>query len=199
MVNSRSTRRDFLIQSSLAAVGGAAIPFAIDNQKAVGNVVANEGSRADCIVTENHFTDRARKVMKLANKGAVRLNQVHIGTEHILLGLAKEGSGVAANILNDLGVDHRTIWLEIEKIVASGPDKVPKEKLPLTPKARNVINYSMQEAQKMSHNYVGTEHLLLGLLREQEGVAAQILMNLGQKLEDVRQEVLNLLGHGMDT
>src|SRR5690606_14839487 len=90
------------------------------------------------------------------------------------------------------------IRLEVEKLVQSGPDMVTMGKLPQTPRAKKVIEYSMEEARNLNHNYVGTEHILLGLLREQEGVAAQVLMNLGLKLEDVREEVLNLLGHGME-
>ncbi len=144
------------------------------------------------------FTDRARKVMQLANQEAQRFNHEYIGTEHILLGLVKEGSGVAANVLKNLDVDLRKIRLEVEKIVQSGPDMVTMGKLPQTPRAKKVIEYAMEEARNLNHNYVGTEHLLLGLIREQEGVAAQVLMNLGLKLEDVREEVLNLLGHGMD-
>ncbi|WP_237227085.1 ATP-dependent Clp protease ATP-binding subunit [Rubinisphaera sp. JC750] len=144
------------------------------------------------------FTDRARKVMQLANQEAQRFNHEYIGTEHILLGLVKEGSGVAANVLKNLEVDLRKIRLEVEKIVQTGPDMVTMGKLPQTPRAKKVIEYAMEEARNLNHNYVGTEHLLLGLLREQEGVAAQVLMNLGMKLEDVREEVLNLLGHGLE-
>ncbi len=144
------------------------------------------------------FTDRARKVMQLANQEAQRFNHEYIGTEHILLGLVKEGSGVAANVLKNLDVDLRKIRLEVEKIVQSGPDMVTMGKLPQTPRAKKVIEYAMEEARNLNHNYVGTEHLLLGLIREQEGVAAQVLMNLGLKLEDVREEVLNLLGHGTE-
>src|SRR6186997_736883 len=146
------------------------------------------------------FTDRARKVMQLANQEAQRFNHEYIGTEHILLGLVKDGSGVAANVLKNLDVDLRKIRLEVEKIVQTGPggDQVVLGKLPHTPRAKKVIEYSVEEARNLNHNYVGTEHLLLGLLREQEGVAAQVLMNLNLKLEEVREEVLNLLGHGMD-
>jgi ATP-dependent Clp protease ATP-binding subunit ClpC len=145
------------------------------------------------------FTDRARKVMQLANQEAQRFNHEYIGTEHILLGLVKEGSGVAANVLKNLDVDLRKIRLEVEKLVQSGPEMVTMGKLPQTPRAKKVIEYSMEEARNLNHNYVGTEHILLGLLREQEGVAAQVLMNLGLKLEDVREEVLNLLGHGLES
>jgi ATP-dependent Clp protease ATP-binding subunit ClpA len=135
------------------------------------------------------FTDRARKVMQLANQQAQRFNHEYIGTEHILLGLIKEGSGVAANVLKNLDVDLRKIRLEVEKLVQSGPDMVTMGKLPQTPRAKKVIEYSMEEARNPNHNYVGTEHILLGLLREQEGVAAISLMNLGLTLEAVREEV----------
>ncbi len=144
------------------------------------------------------FTDRARKVMALANQEAQRFNHEYIGTEHILLGLVKEGSGVGANVLKNLDVDLRKVRLEVEKLVKSGPDMVTMGKLPQTPRAKKVIEYAIEEARNLNHNYVGTEHLLLGLLREHEGVAAQVLMNLGLKLEDVREEVLNLLGAGVD-
>jgi ATP-dependent Clp protease ATP-binding subunit ClpC len=144
------------------------------------------------------FTDRARRVMQLANQEAQRFNHEYVGTEHVLLGLIKEGSGVAANVLKNLDVDLRKIRLEVEKLVQTGPDTVTMGKLPQTPRAKKVIEYAIEEARNLNHNYVGTEHLLLGLLREQEGMAAQVLMNLGLKLEDVREEVLNLLGHGME-
>jgi len=142
------------------------------------------------------FTDRARKVMALANQEAQRFNHEYIGTEHILLGLVKEGSGVGATVLKNLYVDIKKLRLEVEKLVKSGPDMVTIGKLPQTPEAKKVIEYAIEEARLLNHNYVGTEHILLGLLRESEGIAAQALMNLGLKLEDVRQEVLNLLGAG---
>ena len=144
------------------------------------------------------FTDRARKVMALANQEAQRFNHEYIGTEHCLLGLVKEGSGVGANVLKNLDVDLRKVRLEVEKLVKSGPDMVTMGKLPQTPRAKKVIEYAIEEARNLNHNYVGTEHLLLGLLREHEGVAAQVLMNLNLKLEEVREEVLNLLGAGVD-
>ncbi|MBT4585072.1 MAG: ATP-dependent Clp protease ATP-binding subunit [Phycisphaerae bacterium] len=145
------------------------------------------------------LTDRARKVMALANQEAQRFNHEYIGTEHILLGLVKEGSGVGANVLKHLEIDLRKVRLEVEKLVKSGPDMVTMGKLPQTPRAKKVIEYAIEEARSLNHNYVGTEHLLLGLLREQDGVAAQVLMNLGLKLDDVREEVLNLLGAGVES
>jgi ATP-dependent Clp protease ATP-binding subunit ClpC len=143
------------------------------------------------------FTERARKVMQLANEEAQRFNHEYIGTEHILLGLVKEGGGVAANVLKNLHIDLRKIRQEIEKIVQSGPEMVKMGKLPQTPRAKKVIEYSIEEARNLDHNYVGTEHVLLGLLRETEGLAAQVLMNLGLGLDSVRDEVLTLLGAGL--
>ena len=143
------------------------------------------------------FTDRARKVMQLANQEAQRFHHEYIGTEHMLLGIIQEGAGVAANVLKNLDIDLRKVRREVEKIIMVGPgtDTITMGKLPHTPRAKKVIEYSIEEARNLNHNYVGTEHLLLGLLREEEGIAAQVLMNLGLKLEDVREEVLNLLGH----
>jgi ATP-dependent Clp protease ATP-binding subunit ClpA len=140
------------------------------------------------------FTDRARKVMQLANQEAQRFNHEYIGTEHILLGLVKEGSGVAANVLKNLDIDLKKLRCEVEKIIAPGSLECYLGKLPQTPKAKKVIEYAIEEARNLEHNYVGTEHLLLGLLREGEGVAAQVLKNLRLKLEDVRNDVIQILG-----
>ena len=142
----------------------------------------------------NRFTDRARKVMALANQEAKRFNHEHIGTEHILLGLIKEVSGVGATVLKHFEVDIKKLRLEVEKLHKSGPDMVTVGKLPQTPRAKKVIEYAIEEARSRNHNYVGTEHILLGLLRESKGIAAQVLISLDLKLEDVRQEVLNLIG-----
>lgn len=137
--------------------------------------------------------------MALANQEAQRFNHEYIGTEHILLGLVKEGSGVGATVLKNLDVDVKKVRLEVEKLIPTGPDMVTMGKLPHTPRAKKVIEYAIEEARSLNHNYVGTEHLLLGLLRETEGIAAQVLMNVGLRLDDVRQEVLNLLGAGVDS
>jgi len=145
------------------------------------------------------FTDRARKVIALANQEAQRFNHEWVGTEHVLLGLVKEGTGVGANVLKNLDVDLHKVRMEVERIVKSGPEMAPMGRLPQTPRAKKVLEYAIEEAKALNHNYVGTEHLLLGLLREREGVAAQVLMNMGLKLEEVREEVLNLLGAGMET
>jgi hypothetical protein len=141
------------------------------------------------------FTDRARKVMQLANQEAQRFNHEYIGTEHILLGLIKEGAGVAANVLKNFDLDLRKIRLEVERIIQPGPEMVTLGTLPQTPRAKSVIAYAIEEARNLNHKYVGTEHLLLGLIREEYGVASQVLMNLGLKLADVRKEVLQILGH----
>jgi ATP-dependent Clp protease ATP-binding subunit ClpC len=145
------------------------------------------------------FTDRARKVMVLANQEALRFRHEYIGTEHILLGLICEGSGVAANALKNLDIDLRKVRLEVEKIVLPGPDVVAQKQLSQTPRAKRVLDFAAEESRKLNHEYIGTEHLLLGLLREEEVVAAQVLMNLGLRLSSVRDEVLNLLGHNLPT
>src|SRR5688572_11414935 len=141
------------------------------------------------------FTDRSRKVMQLANQEAQRFNHEYIGTEHLLLGLIAEGGGVAANILKNLDVDLRKVRREVERIIQIGPGgSIVADRRPHTPRTKKVIELAVAEAQHLNHNYIGTEHLLLGLIGEQEGVAAQVLMHLGLKLDVVRQEVLNLLG-----
>jgi len=145
------------------------------------------------------FTDRARKVLQLANQEAQRLNHEYIGTEHILLGLVKEGSGVAANVLKNMDVDLAKIRREVEKLVNQGTDMIAMGKLPQTPRAKKAIEYAVEEARNFSHTYVGTEHLLLGLLREEEGVAAQVLLNLGLSLDRVRDQILELMGNGKDS
>jgi len=145
----------------------------------------------------DRFTDRARKVMGLARQEAQRFNHDYIGTEHILLGLVKEGSGVAANVLKNMNVDLKKIRLEVEKLVKTGSSMVTMGQLPFTPRAKKVLELSLEEASQLGHNYIGTEHLLLGLIREHDGIAAQVLMNLGTKLEEVREEVLEFLGAEM--
>jgi ATP-dependent Clp protease ATP-binding subunit ClpA len=144
------------------------------------------------------FTDRARKVMQLANQEAQRFNHEYIGTEHILLGLVKEGSGVAANVLNDLDLRVRTVRLEIEKIVQAGPGNEIRSSffaLPQTPRTKRVLEFAVEESRNLGHDYIGTEHLLFGLLREPEGTGAQVLINLGLKLDDIRAAVRDRLGH----
>jgi ATP-dependent Clp protease ATP-binding subunit ClpC len=145
------------------------------------------------------FTDRARKVMQLANQEAARFNQQCIGTEHILLGLAKEGAGVAANVLKNLGIDFYKLRQKVEKQIQHGPDPDEHERiagpLPHSPQAKKIIENAVDASCQLNHKYVGTEHILLGLLRQEESVAAQVLTSLGQSLQYVRDGVLYLLGH----
>ncbi|MCE9634692.1 MAG: ATP-dependent Clp protease ATP-binding subunit [Planctomycetes bacterium] len=142
----------------------------------------------------DRFTERARKVMTLARQEAQRFNHDYIGTEHILLGLVQEGSGVAAQVMKNLSVDMKKIRLEVEKIVKNGTNMVTMGQLPFTPRAKKVLELALEEAQNLGHSYIGTEHLLLGLIRENEGIAAQVILNLGTTLEEVREQVLELLG-----
>lgn len=140
------------------------------------------------------LTDRARKVMQLANQEAQRFSHLRIGTEHILLGLVKESAGVAANVLKNRGIDLEKIRLEVEKIVQTGPEMVILGKLSPTPSAKKVIEHAIEEARNLNHNYVGTEHVLLGLIRSEGGVAARVLLNLGLSLDVLRAETIALLG-----
>jgi len=141
------------------------------------------------------FTDRARKVMAIANQEVQRFNHEYIGTEHILLGLIKEGCGTGATVLKNMGVDIEKMLLEMEQLLKlkGRPNTVTMDKLPPTPLAKKVIEYTIEEARNLNHDYIGTEHILLGLLRESEGIAAQVLVNLGLSIERVRMEILKLL------
>ena len=145
----------------------------------------------------NRFTERARKVIILAKEEAKRFNHDYIGTEHMLLGLLREGEGVAAVVLQKMGLSLQQIRMEIEKIVKPGPPTVVSGDIPFTPTAKKVIELSSEEARSLGHNYIGTEHLLLGLIREGEGVASQVLINLGLDLNKVREEIAELLGSNM--
>ena len=136
------------------------------------------------------FTDRARQLMQFANQEAQRLNHEFIATEHLLLGLIKVANGTAVSVLHGMGVQLPTVRRETERLVDEGPPMVTMGKLPQTPRSKKVIEYAMEEARNLNHNYVGTEHLLLGMLREQEGIAAQILMNFGVRLEETREAVI---------
>jgi len=144
----------------------------------------------------NRFTERVQRVIIIAQEEAKRLNHDYVGTEHILLGLVALGEGVAAKILSNLGVDLRKVRTEVEKLVGTGDNVMLLGEIPFTPRAKKVLELAVEEAQNLGHTYVGTEHLLLGLLREEEGIAARVLENLGVKLGDVKEEVINLLGEG---
>jgi ATP-dependent Clp protease ATP-binding subunit ClpC len=141
------------------------------------------------------FTDRARRVVVLAQEEARLLNHNHIGTEHLLLGLAHEGQGVAAKALELLGIRLEAVRSQVEEVIGQG-QQAPTGHIPFTPRAKKVLELSLYEAKQLGHNYIGTEHLLLGLIREGQGVAAQVLVKLGADLSRVRQQVTGLLsGH----
>ncbi|MFC1594679.1 ATP-dependent Clp protease ATP-binding subunit [Candidatus Omnitrophota bacterium] len=142
----------------------------------------------------NRFTERARKVIILAKEEARRFNHDYIGTEHILLGLIREGEGVAAAVLLKLGVNLENIRIEIEKLVQPGPATQVLGDIPFTPRAKKALELSAEEARSLGHNYIGTEHLLLGLIKEAESIASQVLLNMGLDLNKVRNEVMGLLG-----
>jgi ATP-dependent Clp protease ATP-binding subunit ClpC len=141
-----------------------------------------------------NFTDRVRKVLAMAREEAIRLQHDYVGTEHVLLGLIREGEGVAAAVLTNLNVDLDAIHEGVEESVRKGKATIALGELPYTSRAKKVLEYAMAEAREMNHSYVGTEHLLLGLLREEKGIAAQVLNSLGVTLEDARTETLRILG-----
>jgi ATP-dependent Clp protease ATP-binding subunit ClpA len=141
----------------------------------------------------DRLTDRARKVIQLANVEAQRYGGLYIGSDHILLALLNEDTGIAATVLRNLNVDPDRIRREVEKLMQSGAD-VGVNKTPQIPKAKRVIDFAIEEARCLNHSYVGTEHMVLGLLREEEGLAAQVLISLGLSATRVRDEIVQLLG-----
>ena len=145
----------------------------------------------------NRFTERARKVIVLAKEEARRFNHDYIGTEHLLLGLIREGEGVAAAVLQKMDLSLDSIRMEIEKLVQPGPPTQILGDIPFTPRSKKALELAAEEARALGHNYIGTEHLLLGLIREGEGVASQVLLNLGLDLNRVRAEVMELLGSAL--
>lgn len=140
------------------------------------------------------FTDRARRVLARAGRDAQRFHHGHIGTEHILLSLVQEGSGIAATVLQDRGIDRKALAEAIVEMVEGDEDADASGALPQTPHAQHVIQWAIQEARALHHNYLGTEHLLLGLLRETEGVADRVLLRFDVSLDTLRQDVLRSLG-----
>ena len=144
----------------------------------------------------NRFTERARKVLVLAKEEARRVNHDYIGTEHILLGLVREGEGVACAVLQNLGVDLERLRIEIEKLISAGSVGSVLGDIPFTPRSKKALELAVEEARGLNHNYIGTEHILLGLLREEEGVASQVLFSAGVDLKGVRKEISTLLGGG---
>lgn len=145
----------------------------------------------------NRFTERARKVIVYAKEESRRFNHDYIGTEHLLLGLVREGEGVAAAVLQKVGLDLETIRIEVEKLVQPGPQTQVLGDIPFTPRSKKALELSAEEARALGHNYIGTEHLLLGLVKEGEGMAYRVLLNLGLDLGKLRNEVMELLGSGI--
>ncbi len=143
---------------------------------------------------QERFTERVRKVISLARQEAVRLYHDHIGTEHLLLGLVKEGEGVAAVVLTNLGINLDDLRRAVENTVTTGSETLVLGEVPLNQEARSALNYAVDEARKMNHTYIGTEHLLLGLLREERGLGCQVLQSLGVEIDLVRNETVKLLG-----
>ncbi|HET6947031.1 MAG TPA: Clp protease N-terminal domain-containing protein, partial [bacterium] len=139
------------------------------------------------------FTERARRVIILAQEEAKRLNHSAVGTEHILLGIIREGEGVASKVLESLNISPDRVRAEIESAIGRG-ERTPYEEVAFTPRAKKVLELALDEARRLGHNYIGTEHLLLGLIREGEGVAARVLEAMGADLERVRAQVVYLLG-----
>jgi ATP-dependent Clp protease ATP-binding subunit ClpA len=140
------------------------------------------------------FTDRARRVVVLGQEEARLLNHDYIGTEHLLLGLIHEGEGVAALALESLGIRLEAVRSQVEEIIGQGQSEAASSgHIPFTPRAKKVLELSLRESQQLGHNYIGTEHILLGLIREGQGVAAQVLVKLGADLSRVRQQVIQLL------
>lgn len=139
------------------------------------------------------FTARAKKVIQLANQEAQRFKHEYIGTEHVLLGLIKEGQGVAANVLQNLGVDLGKVRLEVEKLVKNKSATATGGALPQTPRAKKAIECAFEEAESLNHNDVDPDHILLGLLRDHDGMAIRVLANLGVQPDVVRGEILNFL------
>jgi ATP-dependent Clp protease ATP-binding subunit ClpA len=143
------------------------------------------------------FTNRARLAMAMANQEAQRLGHEYIGTEHILLGLVREGSGIGGSVIKSFDVDLRAVRLEVEKLIKNGPD-IPQGKLPQTPRAKKVIEYAILEMRSLKHRYVGTEHILLGLLKEGQGVAFIVLSILGLSYDQALTRMFELLAEGRD-
>ncbi len=174
------------------------------NERQGSNGESSEGQAGNGGAAEGHtsrsggdrfdkFTERARKVLTLAQEEATRFNHNYIGTEHLLLGLVREGEGVAAKVLGNLGVELDRVRSAVEFIIGRG-DRMIVGEIGLTPRAKKVIELAVDEARRLGHHYIGTEHLLLGLVREGEGIAAGVLESLGVNLEKVRKETIGVLG-----
>ncbi|MEO0098043.1 MAG: Clp protease N-terminal domain-containing protein, partial [candidate division WOR-3 bacterium] len=143
---------------------------------------------------QERFTERVKRVIQLARQEARRMHHDYIGTEHLLLGIIREGGGVAALVLTNLGIDLEDLRRAVENAVSYGQEALVVGEIPLNQEARAALNYAIEEAKSMNHSYIGTEHLLLGLLREERGIASQVLTSLGAEIEMVRNEILRVLG-----
>ncbi|SRR6266511_2737930 len=144
----------------------------------------------------DRFNDRAKRVLALAQDEAIRFNHNYIGTEHLLLGLVREGEGVAAHVLDSLGVELSKLRVSVEHIIGRGQERTAPSDITLSPRTKKIIELAIDEARKLGHQHVGTEHLLLGLVREGEGIASNVLASLGVPLEKVRYQVIATLGQG---
>ncbi|HET6702365.1 MAG TPA: Clp protease N-terminal domain-containing protein, partial [Gemmatimonadaceae bacterium] len=142
----------------------------------------------------DRFNDRAKRVLALAQDEAIRFNHNYIGTEHLLLGLVREGEGVAARALDSLGVDLSQLRRSVESIIGRGDSTKSPSEITLAPQTKQVINYAIEESRKLGHSHVGTEHLLLGIVRQGESTAAKVLASAGVELEKVRHQVIVALG-----
>jgi hypothetical protein len=174
-------------RQTVAAPGAASI---------VRSGAASNGydNRSDRTMNGYNFTERVRKVLAMAREESARLHHEYVGTEHILLGLLREGQGVASTVLDNLGVDPEALRDQVEAIVKKGRSRETGPDLPYTSRAKMVLELAMTQARDLSHSYVGTEHLLLGLIAEQKGIAAQLLIDAGVTFDRAHTEVLNILG-----
>jgi Clp amino terminal domain, pathogenicity island component len=176
-----------VVREWLAAAGGGRIGI---DELAAWLEQATSGRRTDMF---ERFTDRARNAVRFAQEEARLHSHAHVGTEHILLGLIREGQGVGARALETLGVPLDEVRARVLEIVPPGAEEAPSGHIPFTPRSKKVLELSLREALQLGHNYIGTEHLLLGLVRERDGVAAQVLAERGAALDAVRQEVVRQL------
>lgn len=147
----------------------------------------------ECRTRDDNFTPRAQQVLALAREEASRFHHNFVGTEHVLLGLVKLGQGIAVSVLQKVGLDLERVRMEIEKLVGTGPDQKMIGNIPYTPRVKKVLSLAAGEAKGLNHTYVGTEHILLGLLREGDGVAARVLKNMNVDVEQTRKEILKEL------
>src|SRR5467141_727634 len=163
------------------------------NQRSRMRACPEKDRREGAEMEMQNFTPRAQQVLALARKEADRFNHNYVGTEHLLLGLINLGQGVAVNVLQKMGLDLETVRMEVEKQIGTGPDQKMVGNIPYTPRVKKVLALAQKEAKQLNHNYVGTEHILLGLLREGDGVAARVLKSLGVNIEQTRHEILKEL------